>query len=156
MSRRQPAFVTAIAAFLGAGAAFAQAQGWTMPPATNLQVLDKKIPPRDLLNAMKSFTSALGLRCQGCHVYKGADPDDLAAFDFASDEKEAKVTTRAMMRMVGAINSDLLKGVGAAALPGEAKVTCYTCHRGERRPLTAKPQPATAGSTERSTARPTT
>jgi hypothetical protein len=38
-----------------------------------------------------------------------------------------------------AINGDHLKDVGAARPAGEAKVTCYTCHRGETRPLTQRP-----------------
>ena len=44
-----------------------------------------------------------------------------------------------MMTLVQTINVDLLKGIGEAAPAGQPKVTCYTCHHGERKPLTAAP-----------------
>jgi hypothetical protein len=33
----------------------------------------------------------------------------------------------------------MLKGVGDPAAAGVAKVTCFTCHRGALKPLTAPP-----------------
>ena len=112
---------------------------WAPPPSSNLQVLPKDTPPSALVGAMRGFTQALGVRCQHCHVYKGEDPNDLSTFDFASDEKSAKQTTRAMLKMVSAINSGDLKDIGEPRPAGEMKVTCYTCHRGETRPLTRLP-----------------
>jgi hypothetical protein len=105
---------------------------------------------------MRSFTRALGVRCQHCHVYKGEDPDDLATFDFASDDKQAKQTTRAMLRMTARINADYLRGNSdTAATATEPKVTCYTCHRGEQRPLTDRPEkPPMAGHAADSNAPP--
>jgi photosynthetic reaction center cytochrome c subunit len=120
------------------------AQQWTPPAPKNLQVLDKGIGTRELIGTMKGFTRALGVRCQHCHVYRGDNPDDLSAFDFASDEKAEKKTARAMLRMASAINGEYLKGIGEAPVPGQPKVTCYSCHRGEKRPLTEKPAPASA------------
>ena len=116
-------------------------QPWTPPKPTNLKVLDKNLSGREVVTIMKGFTRGLGVRCSECHVYKGKEPNDLASFDFASDEKEHKETARAMLRMVSAINNDLLKGVGHHADSPKPRVTCYTCHRGEKEPLTEKPEP---------------
>lgn len=115
------------------------AQQWSPSPPTNLKVMASTTTIRELLPVMKGFTQGLGVRCQHCHVYKGENPDDLSTFDFASDERAAKITTRSMMRMVKVINDDLLKGVGEAAAPGDSKVACYTCHRGDKRPLNKRP-----------------
>ncbi len=121
-----------------AGTASAQ---WSPPDPTNLQVLPKGTSGRDVVGMMKGFTQALGVRCQNCHVYKGGDANDLTKYDFASDERDDKRTARAMLRMLFAINGELLKGVGEPAAPGAPKVTCYTCHRGETEPQTRKPTP---------------
>ena len=40
---------------------------------------------------------------------------------------------------VGAIDGERLKDIGEPRPAGELKVTCYTCHRGETRPLTRRP-----------------
>jgi Photosynthetic reaction centre cytochrome C subunit len=126
-------FVTLVVASAGS------AQKWSPAPPTNLKVMASTTTIRELLPVMKGFTQGLGVRCQHCHVYKGENPDDLSSFDFASDEKAAKVTTRSMMRIVRIINDDLLRGVGEAPAAGEPRVTCYTCHRGDRRPLNKRP-----------------
>jgi hypothetical protein len=42
--------------------------------------------------------------------------------------------------MVQEINDKHLKDVGEHAAPGEMKVTCYTCHRGDTMPLTRPPE----------------
>jgi hypothetical protein len=101
---------------------------------TNLRVLPKDVTGPDLVNLMKGFTTALGTRCEHCHVGAG---NDLATFDFASDAKPEKGTARQMMALVSAVNGPLLKGVGDPTQT--AKVTCYTCHRGTLKPLTAPP-----------------
>jgi hypothetical protein len=113
---------------------------WTPTPPTNLQVLPKDIPLKELIQTMRGFTQGLGVRCQHCHVFKGEDPNDLSTFDFANDEKESKKIARAMIRMAMAINTDHLKDIGEARPAGELKVTCYTCHRGETTPATARPE----------------
>jgi len=112
---------------------------WTPTPTKNLQVLEKAINGRELVATMRGFTRGLGVRCQHCHVFRGDDPDDLNAFDFASDEKASKQTARTMLRMLFAINNDYLKNVGEPPTAGNTKVTCYSCHRGEKRPLTDRP-----------------
>ncbi len=120
-------------------ASMAFAQQWSPSPPTNLKVLASTTTVRELLPVMKGFTQGLGVRCQHCHVYRGENPDDLSAFDFASDEKTAKASARSMMRMVKVVNEDLLRGLGEPATAGDPKVTCYTCHRGEKRPLSKRP-----------------
>lgn len=83
----------------------------------------KVLKAAEVRGAMGMATSGLGVACTECH-----------AADMSSDEKPAKVTARAMFEMTQKIN---------AGFPGEAKmhVTCYTCHRGAKEPLTAAPKP---------------
>jgi hypothetical protein len=101
---------------------------------TNLQVLPKDIAPKALVDVMRSFAIELGTRCEHCHVGAG---NDLSTFDFASDAKPEKAIARKMMNMITAIQAQYLNAVGdPARLP---KVTCYTCHRGALKPLTAPP-----------------
>jgi photosynthetic reaction center cytochrome c subunit len=103
---------------------------------TNLQTLPKDISRPDLVSMMRGFTSALGVRCEHCHVGEG---NDLSKFDFVSDARPAKLIARKMLLMNRAINGTLLEGVGTPPAPGSSKVTCFTCHRGARTPLTAPP-----------------
>lgn len=123
----------AAAAVLSALATMAHGQG-RFPPAsfTNLQVLPATRSTGEVIGAMKTMTQALGVRCQYCHV--GEEGMPLDRFDFVSDENPKKGVARLMMRMVRGLNEDL-----ATALPaGERdRVTCYTCHRGQPRPLRA-------------------
>lgn len=100
----------------------------------NLQVFPKDIARPALVDAMKTFTGALGVRCEHCHVGEG---NDLSTFDFAADTRPTKVTARAMMKMLVTVNNDLLKGIGDAGR--QPKVTCFTCHRGEKTPATSRP-----------------
>jgi photosynthetic reaction center cytochrome c subunit len=113
------------------------AQQSPFKPPSNLQVLPKDTKLADIIPVMKDFTQALGVRCQFCHSFTGSDPNALENFDFPGDAVPAKATARKMMAAVQVINGDLFKSVGAPAAPGQPKVTCYTCHRGERKPRTA-------------------
>ena len=94
----------------------------------NLQVLPKDWTGRQVQQFMGNFTRGLGVMCTDCHVQ-----------DRASDEKKEKVVARQMLKMMLAINNDFLKDVGEPAAEGSYKVTCYTCHRGQRKPLNAPP-----------------
>lgn len=100
------------------------------PPTklTNLKYYSKKLPVRSLTDSMRYFTRALGVRCEFCHV-AGKDPNDLATFDFASDEKPTKVKARTMLKMVASINKDHLRKLPTRVAPS-LDVTCITCHRG--------------------------
>lgn len=82
----------------------------------NIQVL-KNLPADQLIPAMQFVTSSLGVECEFCHVE--------SAFD--KDEKKPKQTARKMMRMMFAINKD--------NFDGHREVTCYSCHRGARKPV---------------------
>lgn len=99
------------------------------PPQSlkNIQEFPESIAVRALVDTMRSFTRALGVRCTYCH--KGEEGQSLADYDFVSDDKVQKQKARAMLAMVRAINRDHL-----AALPGRVDppltVTCATCHRG--------------------------
>ncbi len=109
----------------------AQASAQIPDEFTNLQLLPQDITQEALIGVMKSVTQALGVRCNHCHINNG-DPDSLADFEFALDENEHKGIARQMIRMVRAINSELLP----APMHAEAgqRVTCNTCHRGETTP----------------------
>jgi len=125
VARRLPLALLALG--LAAGTALAQ-----IPDKfTNLQVAPKDIGKRELIDMMKSFTGALGVRCDHCHVSGGKQ--GLEGFDFASDEKEPKKVARVMMKMVGEINDRLLPMTGRKHLE---KVRCITCHHGLAEPKT--------------------
>lgn len=96
----------------------------------NLQVLPETMTMQQVRRVMFQFTGALGVRCSHCHV--GQEGEPLSTYDFVSDEIEAKETTRAMMRMVSAINEDHIK-----QLPNgdeRIEVNCTTCHHGIAKP----------------------
>jgi tetratricopeptide (TPR) repeat protein len=125
--RPTPGLVTRTILAVGVTASVAAAQ---IPDTfTNLQVLPKDIPKPQLVQTMRSFASALGVRCQHCHV--GKVPEDLRTFDFASDEKETKKVARAMLRMTREINTRLLPETGRTPL---VEVHCITCHHGVAKP----------------------
>jgi hypothetical protein len=98
-------------------------------PPTNLQVLPKDWTGQQVQQLMRTFTAGLGVECSHCHVGTPADR--------AKDDKPEKLEARKMIAMMLAINNDFLKDVGEPAAPGTFKVTCYTCHRGALKPLTA-------------------
>ena len=105
------------------------------PPPKNLQVLPKDLTRRQVTDIMRGFARGLGVRCPYCHV--GEEGADLSTFDFASDEKPTKATARVMLKMLAKVNDDLSM-VGQKPM-GEPRVTCYTCHRGETKPVSAPP-----------------
>jgi hypothetical protein len=88
----------------------------------NIQIL-KGVPAGRVKLMMQMFTSSLGVSCDHCHVQG----------NFAKDEKPAKLTARKMLMMVGNIR----KNIGE----GDDAVTCYTCHRGEAKPVSMPPPP---------------
>jgi hypothetical protein len=101
----------------GGAAAAAGARGG----GRNVQVLGAAPIPE----TMQSFVQALGLldkgTCAYCHVE-----------DRASDEKRPKQVARRMITMTRAINGTFPDG--------QQHVTCYTCHRGNTKPL-MEPEP---------------
>ncbi len=108
-----------------------EAQGFQWPDRMeNAQVLPDTLSGRELGRIMRSYTRALGVRCEYCHV--GESGQSLAEFDFVSDDNAAKEISRSMIRMVAAINSDY---VGELDRDAVIAVTCETCHRGVRTPM---------------------
>src|SRR5579864_340335 len=76
------------------------------PAPKNLKLLT----PETLMPAMRSYTVALGVKCEFCHVQG----------DFASDEKHHKEIARLMIQ--------LARDVNAKFPDGKEHVTCYTWH----------------------------
>lgn len=118
------------------------------PGFKNLQVFPKDIPRQQLIDIMKGFTRALGVRCNHCHVVTATEPKE--TFDFPSDAKEEKRVARVMLRMASEINNAWMPRVEAAEHPEAAappppeqpKVSCWTCHRGKPEPENPPPPPA--------------
>lgn len=129
--RRAPSF--ALAAVLLFAAAPLRAQGRFPPDSlVNLKFFPKDIPVRQLIDSMRFFTFALGVRCQYCHVGREGMPLD--SFNFRSDDKRTKRTARVMLDMVHHINMEHLMEVPERPVPN-VEVTCFTCHRGVARPV---------------------
>jgi len=99
----------------------------------NLKYFPKTITRDALIQRMREFSFALGVRCQYCHT--GGDGVSFEGVDFSSDEKAAKVKARAMLRMVDALNGRLLPKVPARHQP-PVKMDCVICHRGLPLPRT--------------------
>jgi hypothetical protein len=87
----------------------------------------KLLKADQLMPAMRAFRTALGVRCDFCHVQG----------NFASDDNPKKQIARKMIALVDQVN--------AAFEDGKAHVTCYTCHRGAEEPATTPPAPAQPG-----------
>src|SRR5262245_31299196 len=97
----------------------------------NLQFYPRDIARPVLIQRMREFSLALGVRCQYCHV--GGNGISFDGVVFASDEKPAKVKARAMLRMVDELNNVTLAKIPARAEP-RVQVECATCHRGQPLP----------------------
>ena len=94
----------------------------------NLKVFPKDISRQDLMARMQGWTRALGVTCNHCH-----------GDDKSTDEKPEKDVARAMVKMM--IN---LRANATDFLPDNriAKVSCWTCHRGNAKiELPAPPTP---------------
>jgi hypothetical protein len=87
----------------------------------NVQIL-KGLPAGRWPIVMESFSRSLGVDCSHCHV----------ADDYSKDDKPAKQTARKMLGMVGSISREIYKGPTA--------VNCYTCHKGQPKPVGFPPR----------------
>ena len=103
---------------------------WAQPPQP--QIVDSPnvkfltgLYAQQFQEEMNFITQALGVNCNTCHV-RG---------DFASEEKPEKLTARRMLEMTRGINKQFFPDhkpkEGESVL---GRVTCYTCHQGERTP----------------------
>ncbi|HUP88090.1 MAG TPA: c-type cytochrome [Longimicrobiales bacterium] len=107
---------------------------WPPDSLVNVKVIPRNTPVIQVVGMMRNFTSALGVRCQYCHV--GEEGLPLEKFDFVKDEKRTKLVARQMLQMVQEINRrvDTLPH-GTDHTHKAAEVTCFTCHRGVTRPI---------------------
>lgn len=97
----------------------------------NLQVLPEDIHEDSLIQLMRTFTFATGLRCEGCHVM--GENGSFEGAQFHLDDKLTKRQARYMLQMVNRLNAEILPGIperDTLAL----RVECKTCHRGNRKP----------------------
>ncbi|MGH9370112.1 MAG: c-type cytochrome [Vicinamibacterales bacterium] len=97
----------------------------------NLQVLPRDVPRAELVQRMREFSFALGVRCEHCHTEQAEGMPNR----YASDALPAKTQARAMLRMVATINGTLLAQLPSHASP-PVTVACVTCHRGLALPKT--------------------
>jgi hypothetical protein len=114
----------------------------------NLKVLPKNISDEEIHAVMRSYAKSLGVRCGFCHKNEPGQPPK---WDFASDEKQEKLTARKMMKMVDAINKKYINKIGEGKFE---KITCVTCHMGNTKPMVSadslpkKPQDLPPGKQE--------
>src|SRR5262245_51168211 len=98
----------------------------------NLKVLPADISRDSLVQLMRSFSFATGLRCEDCHVL--GENNSFEGARFHLDDKPNKLKARLMLEMVNKINQDL-----RARLPGRDSLTlaveCKSCHRGNAKPF---------------------
>jgi hypothetical protein len=85
----------------------------------NIKVLTD-LSDQQIDDAMMYFRGSLGVQCEHCH-----DRDD-----WSLDTKEEKRTAREMIKMVRELNR---------SLGNDLAVSCYSCHRGQLRPVTTLP-----------------
>ena len=123
-------------------AAAAQQPGSAGEKRPKLEVL-QSLPEAQLFPLMNLVATSLGVRCDYCHVQANPDlsrtPSNVGGWVWDRDDKLPKRRAREMMKMVVDLN--------ASRFRGEAKVTCFTCHRGATQPsrLPTLPPPPDPG-----------
>ena len=114
----------ALASVMLSAPAAAQPPTPTVVESPNVKILTGLLAP-DFQEEMNFMTQALGVSCNTCH----------ARGNFASEEKPEKLTARRMLEMTKGINKQFFPDhkpkEGESVL---GRVTCYTCHQGERTP----------------------
>lgn len=102
----------------------------------NIQML-KGLPESQLFPVMNFIRTSLGVGCAYCHVHTADDK-----WVWESDDKPEKLIARKMMQM----KFDINKG-NRAIFGTTGAITCYTCHRGQTKPLAVMtlPQPPPPG-----------
>ena len=96
----------------------------------NLHVLDFK-SVRDIKKYMKTIQKNLGVKCTFCH-----DIND------KSIDTEHKIIAREMMKMQIDLNKSFFAQIGDSLLKHEntLQISCWTCHRGSKKPQLARPK----------------
>ncbi len=94
----------------------------------NLKVLPKDMSHHEVVQIMRGYSLALGVRCEECHYVKtpGEEPE------FDSDKNPTKDVARGMMKMTANINEQ----IGHMNLKDSLQVSCVTCHHGTKLPRT--------------------
>jgi hypothetical protein len=87
----------------------------------NIQVL-KGIPVDQFMGTMGFFSASTGLNCTDCHTSESGG--DWAKY---ADDNALKRQARRMVTMMNGINQ--------ANFGGRPVVTCFTCHRGNSKPM---------------------
>ncbi len=104
---------------------------------------------------MQTFNESLGVMCAHCHAPNPTapppQPGQNPQLDYALDDKKEKEIAREMLKGVMSTN-DGTKALGDAA--ELEKVSCWTCHRGEKKPAKAPAAGWGRGSFTLSTAGP--
>lgn len=133
--RRSPLLAFAFVAASFSVAVFPAAAHAQFPQKfENLKVLPKDIPRDSLLNIMRGFTVALGVRCTYCHVSEPGD-NGRERLLFAKDDKKTKLKARFMLLMVDSLDHSVLPKIPDRRNP-PVQVNCVTCHRGLPVPTT--------------------
>jgi hypothetical protein len=130
-------------------AAAAQQPGSAGATRPKLEVL-QSIPESQLFPLMNLIAISLGVRCDHCHVQATPDysrtPSNAGGWVWDRDDKQPKRRAREMMKMVIDLNT--------SRFGGDAKVTCFTCHRGTTQPTRLPPLPPPAPGSARTSAAP--
>lgn len=121
-------------AFVSSGFSLQAGQGDKPVEQTrkNIQVL-KGLPESQLFTVMNYIRASLGVSCAYCHVNASGDN-----WEWEKDDKPTKTTARKMIQMTFDINKNNRDIFGATGA-----ITCYTCHRGNTKPITTPPLPQT-------------
>jgi len=106
-------------------------------PVVNARELPIDVTPA----TMETLRMSLGVECAYCHV-SGEFLERGHNGDRQSDQNPHKLIARDMIKMTKEINR-ALTGVGVFPDPTNV-VTCWTCHRGNRRPPAGAPPIAPA------------
>lgn len=142
MSRRWRA-LSLVFTTVGAAHTAAQQPGSAGATRPKLEVV-QSLPESQLFLLMNNIAQSLGVGCDHCHVQTSPDlsrtPSNVGGWVWDRDDKAPKRRAREMMKMVVDLN--------ASRFGGEARVTCYTCHRGVLAPsrLPALPPHGPGGS----------
>jgi hypothetical protein len=101
----------------------------------NIKVLPKSWTRQQVGAVMQTFSESLGVQCIHCHepnpTAAPPQPGQNPQLDYALEGKPEKEVARNMITMVAKLNTDL------AALGDKTKtekVSCFTCHAGQKTP----------------------
>lgn len=106
------------------------------PKYKNLKILPKDISHKAMDSIMHNYSSAMGVKCEFCHVRN----KETNKMDMASDAKPEKLIARKMMTMTAEINKKYFPPEEGTTPPPIPAITCFTCHRGEAMPNDVQPK----------------